>query len=179
MTIWTVGHGSRSIAELLALLAEAEVTCLVDVRAYPVSRRHPQFNRDGLERSLAAAGLRYIWQGEALGGRRRPAPDSPHTALRSAGFRAYADHMLSGEFQRALADLIQLAARERPAVMCAERLPWRCHRFLIADALSVRDIPVIHLVSPGKHHPHVRSAAARVKHGRLIYDVGVQRDLAL
>lgn len=179
MMIWTVGHGSRTMEELLGLLAEAEVTCLVDVRAYPASRRHPQFNRDGLERSLAAAGLRYIWQGEALGGRRRPAPDSLHTALRNAGFRAYADHMLGGGFQRALEDLIRLAARERPAILCAERLPWRCHRFLIADALSARDIPVMHLVSPGKPHPHALSAAARVERGRLIYDAGVQQDLAL
>src|SRR3954468_22838303 len=98
-SVYTIGHGNRPIDELLALLMRHAVTCLVDVRAHPGSRRHPQFGREALERSLAQCGLRYVWQGEALGGRRRPRADSIHQALRNDSFRAYADHMQSREFR--------------------------------------------------------------------------------
>src|SRR4051812_43729433 len=98
-SLYTIGHGNRPIDELLALLTQNAVTCLVDVRAHPGSLRHPQFGREALERTLAQSGLRYVWQGEALGGRRRPRADSIHQALRNDSFRAYADHMQSREFR--------------------------------------------------------------------------------
>lgn len=101
-TIYTIGHGNRAIEEFVALLNEAGIECLVDVRAYPASRRHAQFGREALERSLADAGIRYMWEGGALGGRRRAQKNSPHTAFRNESFRAYADHMATGEFHQAI-----------------------------------------------------------------------------
>src|SRR5262245_52505027 len=134
--IWTVGHGNRPLEELVALLEQAGVVCLVDVRAYPASRRHPQFERNALERSLAAAGIRYVWEGKGLGGRRRPTAESPHVALRVPAFRAYADHMMTREFHDAIDRLTVIADVHPAAIMCAERLPWQCHRFLISDYLT-------------------------------------------
>lgn len=178
-TIFTVGHGNRALDEFIALLRQARIECLVDVRAYPASRRHPQFAREALERALAAAAICYRWEGPALGGRRRPVADSPHTALRSAGFRAYADHMMREEFQAALDRLIALGGEARVAVMCAERLPWRCHRYLISDSLAARDVPVVHIVSPDRGQVHAQSRFARKEGALLIYDAGTQPDLGL
>lgn len=177
-TIFTIGHGNRAIAEFIALLQQARIECLVDVRAYPVSRRHPHFAREALEHALAAAAIRYLWEGKALGGRRRPVAGSPHAALRSAAFRAYADHMMRKEFQIALGRVIELGEKARLAIMCAERLPWRCHRFLISDSLVARDIPVMHLVAREQTRAHVPSSLARNDDGVLIYD-GAQSDLQL
>lgn len=168
--IWTVGHGNRTIGELLALLEEARIECLVDVRSYPGSRRHPQFARAALAQSLAAAAIGYVWEGAALGGRRRPAKDSPHLALRSAGFRGYADHMASAEFRAGLARLVERSRAERTAILCAERLPWRCPRFLLSDALVARGMPVEHLIGLGQRQPHALSALARERDGALVYD---------
>jgi uncharacterized protein (DUF488 family) len=148
--IYTIGHGNRSIEEFVGLLRDAAIRCLVDVRAYPASRRHPQFARAFLEGALAEAGIRYVWEGTALGGRRKPEPDSPHVALRNPGFRAYADHMTSETFREALARLIGLGRAAPAAIMCAERLPWKCHRYLLADSLTARSVPVLHLVGPGQ-----------------------------
>jgi len=144
MTIYTVGHSTRSSEELLALLREAGVKLVVDVRAFPSSRRHPQFNRSALASWLPCAGIRYEHL-PGLGGRRSPSPDSPNGGWRETAFQGYGDHMASPEFQRALADL-EAQARECPtAVMCAEAVWWRCHRRLIADALVVRGWRVQHL----------------------------------
>ena len=173
-TIYTIGHGNRSIEEFIALLKEAGIECLVDVRAYPASRRHPQFGREALERSLADAGVRYTWEGKGLGGRRKPVKTSPHTALRNESFRAYADHMATGEFHRARDRLIALGAEQRTAIMCAERLPWQCHRYLISDNLVARNIPVAHLIVPGKIQTHEPSKLARNDRSELVYDVGEQ-----
>jgi uncharacterized protein (DUF488 family) len=168
--VCTVGHGDRPLDEFVALLRQAGVTLLVDVRRFPGSRRHPHFARASLEQVLPAAGIAYRFEGERLGGRRREQPDSPHTALRSASFRAYADHMHSAAFRAALADLLTAAASDRPAVMCAERLPWRCHRWFIADALLVAGARVVHLLGPGSERAHTLSPFARVAEGELIYD---------
>src|SRR6185503_9446900 len=159
--IWTAGHGNRAAAEFIALLEEAGIQRLVDVRAYPASRRHPHFGRAPLEESLAKAGIAYGWEGKALGGRRRPSAGSPNVALRNASFRAYADHMSSEEFRTAAARLIDMAGSERAAVMCAERLPWQCHRFLISDYLVAQGLRVVHLVGPGAAQEHRLNKIAR------------------
>jgi uncharacterized protein (DUF488 family) len=177
--IFTIGHGSRPLDELLALLHGASVQSLLDVRAFPGSRRHPQFGRSQLEHSLPAAGIEYVWEGEALGGRRRPRPDSRHVALRNASFRAYADHMQTEAFRAGVQRLIEERARCTIAVMCAERLPWQCHRYMIADFLVASGVEVLHLIDGGKPRPHELRAEARMTHHGLIYDVGPQGDLEL
>ncbi len=167
--LFTVGHSTRSAAELIALLAEQGVAELVDVRRFPGSRRHPQFARDALAASLAEAGIGYRHEAD-LGGRRQPRPDSPNTAWQNAGFRGYADHMATPPFRQALARLLALA-RERPtAVLCAEAVPWRCHRNLLADAAVVAGMDVLHLIGPGQSSAHQLNPDARVlPDGGLIY----------
>ncbi len=178
-TIYTVGHGNRTSAELIELLHEAHVARLVDVRAHPGSRRHPHFSRALLDHDLGAAGVRYAWEGEALGGRRRPRADSPHCALRNDSFRAYADHMTTDEFVAAMARLVDESARETTAIMCAERLPWRCHRYLISDYLVAHGIGVIHLIATGSSRPHALHPVARLAGGLLVYDKMQPLDLVL
>lgn len=175
--LWTVGHGSRSIEEFLALLGETGIRRLVDVRAYPVSRRYPHFARAALEKSLAEAGVRYVWEGKALGGRRSPAANSPHLALKDSPFRAYADHMMTAEFREGLERLVESARGERTAFMCAERLPSECHRSFIADSLVVRGVTVNHIVGAGGVEPHVLHASARQAGADIIYDIGGQLPL--
>ncbi|MBI3045458.1 MAG: DUF488 domain-containing protein [Betaproteobacteria bacterium] len=177
--MWTIGHGNRSIEEFLGLLREAGIERLVDVRAYPASRRHPQFAGEALERSLAEAGIRYLWEGKDLGGRRKLAKNSLHVALKNPGFRAYADHMTTDEFRQGVERLVEIGRSTRVCVMCAERLPWECHRTLISDSLLARGIPVTHVTAPGKAQPHVLSKLARRERGTLIYDAGEQLGLGL
>ena len=166
--IFTVGHSTRAQDELIAILREAGVELLVDVRRFPGSRRHPQFGREALRAGLAAAGIAYRHEPD-LGGRREPRPDSPNTAWRVAGFRGYADHMASAEFRAALERLI--APPDTPtAVMCAEAVPWKCHRQLIADALAARGAEVVHLLGPGQRKIHVLNPNAVASHdGVVVY----------
>jgi uncharacterized protein (DUF488 family) len=170
--VFTVGHSTRPIEELLALLAGAGIRTLIDVRRFPGSRRHPQFSRDALAASLAGAGIGYVHEPD-LGGRRNPRPDSPNTAWRVAAFRGYADHMDTPEFQAALERLIARSAAETVAILCAEAVPWRCHRRLIADALVARGLTVLHIMGPGRADPHELDANARIVSGgpgvRLVY----------
>jgi len=177
--IYTIGHGNRPIEEFLGLLKEAGIECLVDVRAYPASRRHPQFERATLEQSLPAAAIRYVWEGKALGGRRKLAKDSPHAALKSPGFRAYADHMGTEEFREGVARLVGLGRSTRAAIMCAERLPWECHRFLISDYLVAGGEKVTHLVNAGAAQDHRLNPIVRLRDGKLIYDGETQGELKL
>jgi uncharacterized protein (DUF488 family) len=179
MTVYTIGHGNRAFEEFAGLLRAAAIECLVDVRAYPASRRHPQFSRDALEGSLAAAGVRYAWEGKTLGGRRKAAADSPHIALRSPGFRAYADYMATEEFRAGLQRLLGMAGSGRVAIMCAERLPWECHRNLISDSLVARGTRVLHLMDRGEGREHTLNPVARLEGERLIYDAGEQLGLKL
>ncbi len=178
-TTYTNGHGNRSAEEFRGLLLEAGVRCLVDVRAHPGSRRHPRFSRDALRGDLEAADIGYAWQGDALGGRRRARADSPHIAWRNDSFRAYADHMESDVFLQGIGRLMSLATERTTAVMCAERLPWQCHRYLIADFLVARGIAVLHLIGPGAARSHSLNPIARVENGRLIYDRTAQLGLGL
>lgn len=167
--IFTAGHSTRSLDELLELLAGEGVEALVDVRRYPGSRRHPQFSRDALAAGLAAAGIEYAHEPH-LGGRRAARPDSPHTAWRVEAFRGYADYMETPEFQAALEGLIRRGAAQRTVILCAEAVPWRCHRRLISDALVARSVEVRHILAPGRAEPHQLDANARVlPGGRLLY----------
>jgi uncharacterized protein (DUF488 family) len=175
--IFTIGHGNRSQDAFLALLESAGIECLVDVRAFPGSRRHPQFGRGALEASLPAAGIEYVWEGEALGGRRRPRPESPHVALRNASFRAYADHMQSETFRDGVQRLVERNARGPVAIMCAERLPWQCHRYMIADYLVAEGLEVHHLMDQTKPRAHQLRPEARVTQDGLVYDAQTQGEL--
>ena len=170
-TIYTVGHGARDIDAFIALLEGAGIRRLADVRTAPGSRKHPQFGRDALDASLEEHGIAYEWHGRELGGFRRAGPDTRHTALRSAGFRGYADHMESEAFRAALASLIESSAETPTAVMCAESLWWRCHRRMLADALTANGCEVLHIMERGKLAPHRLSPAARLEGATLIYDV--------
>ena len=177
--VYTVGHGNRPLEELITLLQQAGISCLIDVRAFPGSRRHPHFGRDELERSLPDAGITYVWEGASLGGRRRPRPDSPHVALRNASFRAYADHMESADFRAGVERLLARARETRVAVMCAERLPWQCHRYMISDYLVAQDVEVRHLIDASSPREHrLRNEARKEGHG-LVYDCNTQSGLAL
>ena len=166
--ILTVGHSTRPIEDFLELLRAHGVDELADVRTAPGSRRNPQFNKAALAAALAGAGVGYRHLGE-LGGLRRPRPDSANGGWRNAGFRGYADYMQTPEFAAALQALIDLAAGARIAVMCAEAVPWRCHRSLIADALAVRGIAVEHILGPERRPPHALTPWARVESGHLTY----------
>lgn len=147
MPIFTIGHSTRSFADFLALLAAAEVDCLADVRRYPGSRRHPQFNAAALAPALAAAGILYR-PFPALGGRREGRRDAPsaHTLWRETAFRNYADYAESAEFRAAVSALLALARQRRVAIMCAEAVWWRCHRRIIADYLIAGGMAVAHIL---------------------------------
>jgi uncharacterized protein (DUF488 family) len=175
--IFTIGHGNRSQDEFLRLLASAGIRRLVDVRAFPGSRRHPQFGRAALETSLPDAGIEYLWEGEALGGRRRARADSPHVALRNASFRAYADHMQTEAFRAGVERLIELSTHGPIAIMCAERLPWQCHRYMISDYLVALAIEVRHLIDQTQPREHRLRTEARVSPSGLIYDAYAQGTL--
>ena len=168
-TVYTVGHSTRSSEELLALLRDAGVELLADVRAFPSSRRHPQFNRDALAAWLGAAGIAYRHM-PSLGGRRSPVPGSENGGWREAAFQGYADHMRSPEFRNALAGL-EATARETPtAIMCAEAVWWRCHRRLIADALVARGWRVEHLgIGEGRAVHELTEFAVAGPEGALTY----------
>jgi len=167
-TAWTIGHSTRPIEEFLRLLAEHRIEALADVRRFPASRKHPQFNAENLRASLAAAGVEYVSMTE-LGGRRRTRPDSRNTAWRNESFRGYADYMETEPFGSAFSRLIQIVEKKRTAIMCAESLWWRCHRSLISDALKVRGYEVCHILGPGECKAHPYTAAATVADGRLSY----------
>lgn len=164
----SVGHSDRSLEEFLRLLQSHQVTLLVDVRKMPGSRRNPQFNRDALTQSLHEAGIRYLHI-PGLGGLRRRTPDSPNSGWKNASFQGYADYMLTPEFERSIGELMDRARGERAALMCAEAVPWRCHRSLIADALVVRGIAVEHILSPSRTQTHVLRPWAHVEGTRITY----------
>jgi uncharacterized protein (DUF488 family) len=168
VTVWTVGHSTRSAEEFGQILLAHEIKVLVDVRSFPGSRRYPQFNRVTLSESLAKLGIKYRHE-LRLGGRRRPRADSHNTAWRNASFRAYADHMETDEFRKGVEELLELARGARTSVMCAEALWWRCHRSLIADYLKAEGHEVVHILDEKKTEEHPYTSAARVIDGRLSY----------
>jgi len=167
--LYTIGHSTRSLEDLLETLQAHDIQTLVDIRAFPMSRRLPQFNRESLEKSLAASGIRYIWMGALGGYRKKIREDSPHIVLRNASFRNYADYMLTPEFEGAMAELIALAESSRTAYMCAERVYFRCHRMLVSDWLVGHGHEVMHIDGTGPAKPHHLTAEARMIDGELIY----------
>ncbi len=169
MRMWTIGHSTRAIDEFISLLDENEIKLLLDVRAWPGSKRYPQFNKDTLAESLNAHGIRYEHFPE-LGGKRKSKPDSRNTAWRNASFRGYADYMETEQFQRGIERLLDVAAETGPtAIMCAEVVWWRCHRSLIADYLKARGVKVLHVLGANKVDPHPYTSAARIVNGELSY----------
>ena len=164
--ILTIGHSTRSLDEFVGLLTHHRVTVLIDVRTVPASRRMPHFAKSALERSLPQRGVRYKHMPE-LGGLRKPKLDSINTGWRNVSFRGYADYMQTDEFWPGIDRLMNLPSR--PAVMCAEAVPWRCHRSLIADALTVRGVEVRHITGPAEPAAHRLTPFARVDDGRISY----------
>jgi len=169
MRIWTIGHSTRAIDEFISLLEENEIKLLVDVRAWPGSKRYPQFNKDALAESLNAQGIHYEHFPE-LGGKRKSKPDSRNTAWRNASFRGYADYMETEQFQKGIERLLDVVAEAGPtAIMCAEAVWWGCHRSLIADYLKARGMKVLHVLGANKVEPHPYTSAARIVNGELSY----------
>jgi uncharacterized protein (DUF488 family) len=168
MRIYTIGHSTRTSEQLIEALRAHGVGLLVDVRSFPRSRHVTHFNREVLEEALPAAGIDYLHLPE-LGGRRRPRKDSPNLAWRNEGFRGFADYMLTPEFEAGLARLLEFAAEQPTAIMCAEAVYKRCHRSLIADALTLRGHEVLHIADARRVEPHRLTAFARVEEGRLLY----------
>jgi len=167
--LYTIGHSTRTIDELVAALKAHRIQNLADIRAFPMSRRLPHFNRDSLEQTLPAAGVHYEWM-KGLGGYRKKILDeSPNIALRNQSFRNYADYMLSPEFEQSMTELLALAESSRTAYMCAERPYFRCHRMLVSDWLVAHGHQVLHIDASGPVKPHALTAEARIIEGLLIY----------
>ena len=160
--IFTIGHSTHPLEQFIELLRVHGVTLVADVRTVPRSRHNPQFNRDTLPEALAAAGIGYRHL-PGLGGLRRTRPDSRNTGWRNSSFRGFADYMQTAEFPAGLDELLSLAQQWRVAIMCAEAVPWRCHRSLIADALFARGIGVEHIISAGHTHAHRPTPFARIE----------------
>lgn len=168
LVVYTIGHGTRTLEAFEELLRGYGVGCVADVRSVPRSRHNPQFNQDALPIALRAVGIEYAHLAR-LGGLRHARADSPNTAWRNLSFRGYADYMSMPEFDQGLEELLNLARQRRIAVMCAESVPWRCHRSLIADALLIRGVRVEHILSVGCHATHQLTPWARVEGLRICY----------
>ncbi len=168
MSFFSLGHSNRSLEELVELLAGAGVALVADVRTAPGSRRLPHFGRVALAAELPRHGIEYLHLPE-LGGLRRPRPDSPNTGWRNPSFRGYADYMQTDEWRAGLERLIELGRDRSVAMMCAEAVPWRCHRSLIADALVARGFSVLHLIGPRQTRYHTMTPLARVAGDRITY----------
>jgi uncharacterized protein (DUF488 family) len=168
MTLWTIGHSTRPIDEFLALLKAHDIQQLVDVRTVPKSRHNPQFNTDRLAKSLKKAGLVYHHMPQ-LGGLRKAKKDSINTGWRNASFRGYADYMQTDQFVEALEELMAYGTDKSTAIMCAEAVPWRCHRSLIADALTSRGWTVQDIMTEQRADPHRLTPFAKVSQGRVTY----------
>ncbi len=166
--IWTLGHSTRTWEEFLVLLRENRIERLVDVRHFPASQHVRWANQATLESSLKAAGIAYEHAVD-LGGFRKALPDSKNLGWRNTGFRAYADYMQTPEFEAALDRLLDRAKAQRTAYMCAEAVPWKCHRSLLSDALVARGARVAHILAPGKTQDHSLTAFANVHGGRVTY----------
>jgi uncharacterized protein (DUF488 family) len=165
--VHTVGHSTRSWKVFLEILKLHRIQLVVDVRRWPASKRFPHFSREAISASLDETGINYLWRGD-LGGYRKPSPDSPNTGWRVGAFRAYADFMLTPEFDRIMKEIEPLAGERRAALMCAEAVPWRCHRQLLADAFLVRGWTVRHILDNGCQE-HSLTLFARQEGSRILY----------
>lgn len=171
LPVLTIGHSTRALEFFIRMLKAHEVMKVVDIRTVPRSRHNPQFNKETLPEELKAAGIGYVHM-PGLGGLRHPRPDSPNTGWRNNSFRGFADYMQTEEFEDNLKTLINLAGQERCALMCAEAVPWRCHRSLISDALIIRGIRVEHIMSLSRIQPHMLTPFALVKDLCITYPPG-------
>jgi uncharacterized protein (DUF488 family) len=168
-TLYTIGHSTRTFDELISALKAHDIRTLVDIRAFPMSRRLPHFNRETLEHRLPEHGIHYVWM-RTLGGYRKPSGrESLHTALRNASFRNYADYALTPEFEHAMAELLEIGEDSRTAYMCAERVYFRCHRMIVSDWLVAHGHEVLHIDAQGPARQHKLFAEARVVNGQVIY----------
>jgi uncharacterized protein (DUF488 family) len=170
-TIYTIGHSTRTLEQLVTALQAFEIRTLVDIRAFPMSRRLPHFNRESLETELPRCGISYVWMKELGGRRKKLRDDSPNTGLRNDSFRNYADYMMTVEFADGIARLVEMAARENTAIMCAERMWFQCHRMLVSDYLAAHGHTVLH-IDDEKHpaRPHKLMAEAQLVGEQLVYN---------
>jgi len=167
--LFTIGHSTRTLEELIGALEAHSIQTLVDIRSFPMSRRLPYFNRESLEKAIPAAGIRYVWMKDLGGRRKKSLAQSPNVALRNDSFRNYADYMLTPEFERAIAELVRIGEQSPAAYMCAERVYFRCHRMLVSDWLVAHEHEVLHIDDAGPAKPHSLMQEARVVDGKLIY----------
>jgi uncharacterized protein (DUF488 family) len=174
-TLWTIGHSTRPIEEFVVILRAYDITLVADVRSIPRSRRHPQYEQANLPGTLEAAGIEYRWFKD-LGGRRHTSKDSPNTGWRNASFRGYADYMGTPQFAAALDELKSLAHKQKAAIMCAEAVPWRCHRSLIGDALVVQDWRVLDIFDEKTAKEHRLNPMAKVENGILRYPLTTHQE---
>ncbi len=167
-TVWTIGHSTRPVGEFIELLTAQDITGVADIRSMPGSRHNPQFGQEALEGELARAGLTYTYV-KALGGLRKGVKDSINTGWRNASFRSYADYMQTDDFSEGIDELLASAGERHTAIMCAEAVPWRCHRSLVGDALLVRGVHVLDIIGPGDPRPHTLTSFAVVDGTRITY----------
>lgn len=168
-TLFTIGHSTRSLDELVEALQAHSIQTLADIRAFPMSRRLPHFNRESLEKTLPEAGIRYIWMKQLGGRRNKILEDSPNIALRNQSFRNYADYMLTPDFEAAMAELLSIAETSQTAYMCAERVYFQCHRMLVSDWLAAHGHEVFHIDDAKPPKPHKLLSEARIIDGKVIY----------
>ena len=168
-TLYTIGHSTRTLDELIEALRAHSIQTLADIRTYPMSRRLPHFNRENLEKALPEAGIRYIWMKDLGGMRKKSLADSPNVALRNTRFRNYADYMLTPQFEREIGELVQIADHSRTAYMCAERVYFKCHRMLVSDWLVAHGHEVLHIDDTKPPKPHRLMKEARLLDGKVIY----------
>lgn len=173
MKLYTIGHSTRSIEDFISILKESGIEVLIDVRAFPVSRRNPQFEKSNLQESLSRNNIKYIWSGREFGGYRSKSDGlgkkSPNKGWETEGFRTYADYMLSEKFKSAAEKLIELAGEKKVAYMCAEKFFWRCHRKLISDYLLSQGLEVWHIIESDSLRKHELTKFAQVRDGILTY----------
>ena len=168
-TIYTIGHSNRELKDFIALLEAYNIKTLVDIRSIKKSRHNPQFNEGSLSLALKKKGIKYVGIDE-LGGFRKTSKDSVNKALKNPSFRGYADYMLTAKFKEGIKKLERASSKSSTAIMCAEALPWRCHRFLVSDYLAANDVKVVHILSDKSTMEHKVSKMAIKKDGNLIYN---------
>jgi uncharacterized protein (DUF488 family) len=168
-TLYTIGHSTRTLDEFVAVLRANAIGTLVDIRAFPMSRRLPHFNRESLQQTLPTAGIQYEWMKPLGGYRKKMRDDSPNVGLRNPSFRNYADYMLTAEFEQAVGELVRMADASPTAYMCAERLWFHCHRMLVSDWLVAHGHSVLHIEGEGSTRPHVLTREARLVDNRVLY----------
>jgi uncharacterized protein (DUF488 family) len=168
-TLYTIGHSTRSLEELVSTLKAHAIETLADIRAFPVSRRFPHFNGESLDATLASHKIRYVWMKSLGGYRKATGQESPHTALRNASFRNYADYTLTPEFEQAMSELVEMGSRSRTSYMCAERVYFHCHRMIVSDWLVAHGHEALHIDAEGPTRAHKMTAEARMIDGRMLY----------